>query len=183
MKSIYLLSMAVLALFAGQAAAQMTRPTYGPDQAKLSFLVGQYTTTSTITMRDNTTTSTGFVKTHWGLDSMFVFVSSEESNPNMGSYKGFGVLGYDSRNDDYALTMFNSFGFRTEFKGQFSGDTLTLKSQIETPRGTFNQKMVWFKEGQKLRMLVYGDFGEGYSLMVDETATPATAVETKKAEK
>lgn len=172
MKKVPILITAVLALASSQVFAQMTRPTFGPDQAKLSFITGRYATSSQITMGENSSTSTGTIKAHWGLDSMFVFISSEEKNEAMGSYRSFGILGYNMRDDEYDLTMFNNFGFRTDFKGNFSGDTLTLSAKIETPRGTFKQKMLWFKEGRNLRQLVYGDFGQGYSLMVDETATP-----------
>lgn len=182
MRQLYFVLIAAFVFSIGQfseASAQMMRPVFGPKQEKLSFLLGKFTTESKITMGENTMSGNGYMHIRRRLDSMFVFITSEENNSRMGSYKSFGVLGYDSRDSEYVLTMFNNFGFQSEFKGGFSGDTLELSSQIETPRGTFNQKMDWFKEGTGLRLLVYNDFGQGYTLMVDETAKPAP--ETKKA--
>lgn len=156
----------------GTASAQMTRPQFGPKLEKLSFLLGSYKTESKITMGPNSSTGSGYTTARRGLDSMFVFISSRETNSSMGSYRSFGVLGYNSTTSEYVLTMFNIFGSRSEFKGNFSGDTLSLAATINTPRGTFKQRMDWFKEGENLRLLIYGDFGQGYTLMVDETATP-----------
>ncbi len=157
----------------GSFSAQMTKPSFGPELARLSFIVGHYTTKTNVMMEDNTSIGDGTIKAHWGLDSMFVFYSSEEKNPALGSYKGFGVLGYNSENSQYVLTMFNNFGDRPEYKGNFAGDTLTMSAKIQSPQGPFDQKMKWFKDGNNVRLLIYTDFGQGYSLMVDQTATPA----------
>jgi len=160
------------------ASAQMIKPTFGPELAKLSFIIGHFTTQTRIVMGDNTSTGTGTIKAHWGLDSMFVFFSAEEKNAALGTYKGFGILGYDSENQQYLLTMFNNFGDRPEYKGNFVGDTLTMTAKVQSPQGPFDQQMKWFKDGNIVRLLIYTDFGQGYTLVVDQRAT-ALADSTK----
>jgi hypothetical protein len=164
---------AAISIMSSQAIAQMAKPSFSPELAKLSFIVGHFTTQTRIMMGDNLSNGTGTIKAHWGLDSMFVLYSSEESNAALGSYKGFGVLGYDSENGQYVLHMFNNFGDRPEYKGNFVGDTLTMSAKIETPQGPFDQRMKWFKEGNDVRLLIFTDFGQGYSLIVDQTAMPS----------
>jgi hypothetical protein len=163
----------VITIASVQAFAQMTKPSFGPELAKLSFLLGHFATRTHIMMGENTSDGTGTIKAHWGLDSMFVLYSTEEINPALGSYKGFGVLGYDPQNEQYVLTMFNNFADRQEYKGRFVGDTLTMTAKIENPQGPFDQEMKWFKDGKDVRLLIFNDFGQGYSLMVDQTASPA----------
>ena len=160
-----------IAMITGQTFAQMIKPTFGPELAKLSFLVGHFTTRTSIMMGDNSSNGTGTIKAHWALDSMFVLFSTEEENAALGSYKGFGALGYYSQNSQYVLSMFNNFGERPEYKGNFVGDTLTLATKIESSQGSMDQQMKWFKDGSNVRLLIFTDFGQGYSLVVDQTAT------------
>lgn len=165
----------------GSASAQMTKPQFGPKQQKLSFLLGNFKTESKMTMGPNSSTGTGYQTAHFGLDSLFVFISARETTSTMGSYRSFGVLGYNSRASQYELSMFNNFGFQTQYKGDFSGDTLVMSASIETPNGTFKQRMKWFKEGKNLRYLIYGDFGGGgYQLIVDQTGTPVAGGKVKE---
>ncbi len=157
----------------GAASAQMMRPQFGPNQQKLSFLLGRYKTESQMTMGGNSSTRSGYQTGRYGLDSLYVFISSSESGSAMGSFRSFGVLGYNSRSSEYELSMFNTFGFNMQYKGNFSGDTLIMSGSLETQNGTFKQRIKWFKEGNNLRYLMYGDFGgNGYQLMVDETGKP-----------
>lgn len=165
----------------GNASAQMMRPQFGPNQQKLSFLLGNYKTESKMTMGPNSSTGTGYEAAHFGLDSLFVFISARETTSAMGSFESFGVLGYNPRTSQYELSLFNNFGFQTQCKGDFSGDTLVMSASIETPNGTFKQRMKWFKEGKNLRYLIYGDFGgQGYRLMVDQTGTPVPGGKVKE---
>lgn len=164
---------AAIAIMSGQLHAQMIKPTFSAELAKLSFIVGKFTTQTRVTTGVNTSNGAGTIKAHWGLDSMFVLFSSEEKNALLGSYKGFGVLGYDSRNVQYVLSMFNNFGDRPEYKGNFVGDTLTMTAKVETAQGPFDQQLKWYKDGENVRLLVFTDFGQGYSLVVDQTATPS----------
>lgn len=166
----------ILAMITGQAFAQMMKPSFGPELAKLGFLTGHFTTQTKIMMDPNSTegsVGTGSSMIHWGLDSMFIFISEEENNPAMGIYKGFGVLGYDSQQNQYVLSMYNNFADRPQYKGSFAGDTLTLTTNVETPQGPFTQQLKWYKEGNNVRLQIFNDMGQGYVLMVDQTATPA----------
>ncbi len=171
MKRIVLLVAGTLVVLFGQTFAQMTKPSFGPELAKLSFLVGHFSTQSKMTMGDNSANGTGMMKAHWGLDSMFVLFSTEEQNPAMGTYKGFGVLGYDSQNNQYVLSMYNNFADRPEYKGTFVGDTLVMSSKIESPQGPFDQQIKWYKDGSSVKLLVLNDFGQGYAVMLEQTAT------------
>lgn len=164
---------ATFAMMTAPTFAQMQKPSFGPERAKLSFIVGHFKTQTRVMMGDNSSSGTGTIKAHWGLDSMFVLYSSEEMNEAFGTYKGFGVLGYDSQNGQYMLSMFNNFGDRPAYKGNFAGDTLTMTAKIEAPQGPFDQQMKWFKDGNNVKLLIFNDFGEGYALMVDQTATPS----------
>lgn len=179
MKKQIILAAAAVVVLSGQIFAQMTKPTFGPELAKLSFIVGHFTTKTNVMMGDNTSTGAGTIKAHWGLDSVFVFYSTEEKNAALGSYKGFGVLGYNSESNQYVLTMFNNFGDRPEYKGNFFGDTLIMSAKIQSPQGPFDQKMKWFKDGDNVRLLVYTDFGQGSSLVVDQTATADSTKESQ----
>jgi len=169
-KQLALLAAAIL-ISSGQTFAQMIKPSFSPELAKLSFAIGNFTTQTHLMMGDNQSNGTGTIKAHWGLDSMFVLYSSEEVNPALGSYKGLGVLGYDTEKGQYFLYMFNNFGDRPEYTGKFVGDTLTLSAKIQTPQGPFDQQLKWFKEGNDARLLIFTDFGQGYSLIIDQKAT------------
>ncbi|MFZ1080823.1 MAG: hypothetical protein WAO19_02735 [Candidatus Kryptoniota bacterium] len=170
MKKQIALIAAAIAMTTCPSFAQMIKPAFGPELAKLSFLVGRFTTQTRITMNANSSNGMGTIKAHWGLDSMFVLFSTEESNPALGSYKGFGVIGYNSQNAQYVLSMFNNFGDRPEYKGNFVGDTLIMSAKIESPQGSVDQQLKWYKDGNNVRLLVFNDMGQGYSLMVDQTA-------------
>ena len=171
-RSIILLGVAVTMLPI-LASAQMVKPSFGPELAKLSFIVGHFTTVTHIMMGDNTSEGAGTIKAHWGLDSMFVMFASQETNAGLGSYKGFGVLGYNSADQKYMLTMFNNFGDRPEYKGTFAGDTLVMTGKVENPQGAFDQELKWFKDGDAVRLQVYNDFGQGYTIIVDQKAKPS----------
>jgi len=169
------ISFAIIVI-ASQASAQMMKPAFGPELAKLSFLTGNFTTQTRVTIDPGSsggTTGSGTIRAHWGLDSMFVFLSSQENNPALGIYKGFGVLGYDSPNDQYTLTMFNNFADHPEYTGHFVGDTLMLFSKVASPQGSFDQQLKWFRDGNNVRLQIFNDFGQGYSLMIDQAATPS----------
>ena len=174
MKTFCIAISAMVVLGASSLHAQMTRATFGPEQQKLSFLVGTFTTSTEILMRDNNTTSNGHMKAYWGLDSLFVFMSASEETPAMGRFENFGVLGYDSQKDEYVLSMFNNYGTRPQFTGHFVGDTLVMRSHMETPRGPLDQEIRWYSSDKVVRMQVLNDFGQGSVLMVDQTLTPAT---------
>lgn len=175
MSKYFALSVTVIALLAVQSQCQMAKPVFGPELAKLSFLTGHFSTQTKVYMDPNSgepIVGSGTSTLRWGLDSMFVFLDATENNPGLGQYKGFGILGYESRSGKYVLTMYNNFGDRPEYTGVFSGDTLTMSSNISTPEGPFVQSLKWFKEGNNVRLQVFNDMGQGSMLSIDQIATP-----------
>ena len=168
-------------LFAGfaQLAAQgmMQKPGPGPERAKLSFLTGSFTTETRMPagpMNPEEVVAPGKSTLAYGVDSMFILLDDQSDNPVLGKYKAHGVLGYNPRDKKYTLSMYNNFGDAPQYKGTFSGDTLVLTSKVEFPGGSFDQKLVWYKDGTKVRLKGYNDMGQGPSLVIDQTASPVT---------
>ncbi|HTR82248.1 MAG TPA: DUF1579 family protein [Bacteroidota bacterium] len=159
-----------------QDAPAFQAPGPGPERAKLGFLIGNFTTETHIMpspMSEKETVGKGNSNLAWGVDSMFVLMNDQSLNPMMGNYKAHGVLGYDMREKKYILSMFNNFGDNPQYRGTMNGDTLTLTSKINFPQGSFDQKLVWFKEGNNVRLKIFNDMGDGYTLVIDQTATPS----------
>jgi hypothetical protein len=182
MKEIFTTMVAVFAMNATSIFAQdsspFQRPAPGPERAKLSFLVGRFTTEIHLMpspMSDRETVGKGTSSMMWGVDSMYILLDDQSENPVLGSYKAHGVLGYNMRENKYVLSMFNNFGDNPQYRGSMSGDTLTLSSKVEFPGGSFDQKLVWFKEWNKIRLKIYNDMGDGSSLVIDQTATSMPA--------
>lgn len=152
-----------------------------PEQAKLSFLVGTFTTETQVMpgpMSPKGSKGTGSSILTWGLDSMFVMLDEQSMNPVFGNYKGHGMLGFNKREGKYVLSMFNNFGDTPQYRGNFSGDTLTLTTKVEFPHGAFEQKLVWFKESNTVRLKIFNDMGKGPMLTIDQTYVPS--VQTNK---
>jgi len=163
------------------ASAQFERPAFGPEQAKLAFLVGSFTTATHIppsAMAPDGADGKGTSNAEWGLDSMFVILDEQSSTGFLGNYKGHGVLGFDRRDGKYSLSMFNNFGDTPQYRGNFSGDTLVLMTKVDYPNGSFDQKLVWYQENKMVRLKVYNDMGTGFVLSIEETSTPS--VDSKK---
>jgi hypothetical protein len=108
----------------------------------------------------------------WGLDSMFVFYEEQSVNPLLGTYKGFGVLGYDPGEKLYVLSMYNNFGDRPQYRGAFSGDTLILSTRVPARSGAFDQKILWYRLGDAIRLEVLNDKGSGFVPVIEETSRP-----------
>lgn len=174
-------AMAVSLLFAQEKqTAQppaMKRPGPGPERARLSILVGNFTTETRIPpsrMFKNGSTGTGTSIIGWGLDSMFLTVDEQSINPVLGNYKGHGILGYEPQEKQYILSMFNNFGDHPQYRGSFIGDTLVLSAAIPMAGRSFEQKLEWFRDGAIVRLLIFNDFGEGMKLVIDQKATPSS---------
>ena len=158
-----------------QDASPFQRPGPGPEQAKLAFLVGTFTTETRVMpspMSPNGGAGKGTSMVTWGLDSMFLMIDEQSVNQIFGKYKGHGLLGFDRREGKYVLSMFNNFGDTPKYRGSFSGDTLILSTKVEFPGGSFNQRLVWFKENNTIRLKIFNDMGEGFTLTIDESSTP-----------
>ncbi len=108
----------------------------------------------------------------WALDSVFLSIEEQSLNSLFGQYKGHGMLGFDSQLHQYVLSMFNNFGDHPTYHGNFSGDTLVLQTKVPAPRGSFDQKLLWYKDGEAVKLRVLNDLGKGFVLVVDQTATP-----------
>jgi hypothetical protein len=144
-------------------------------QARLSFLVGTFTTESRILpgpMVPKEAVGKGTSSGKWGLDSMFVFYEEQSVNPLLGTYKGFGVLGYDPGEKLYVLSMYNNFGDRPQYRGSFSGDTLILNARVPARSGAFDQRILWYKQGEAIRLEVLNDKGTGFVPVIEETSRP-----------
>jgi len=157
------------------ASPAMKRPGPGPERLRLSYLVGEFSTSTRIMTgrpgaKDLPGTGTSSIR--WGLDSMFLFIDDESVNPMMGHYKGFGVLGVDPAGSQYTLSMYNNFGDRPEYRGAFSGDTLVMSGTVPYPGGAFDQKISWFSEGNTVHLKVFNNMGKGFVQVIDQIARP-----------
>jgi hypothetical protein len=110
---------------------------------------------------------------------MFLFVDEQSINSLLGNYKGHGMLGYDLQEKQYVLSMFTNFGDHPQYRGSFVGDTLVLTTKVSAPRGSFDQKLQWFRDGNTVRLRILNDFGQGLKLVIDQTATPSSGAAKK----
>ncbi len=159
-------------LLAVQAYAQ--KPAPDPDRARLGFLVGSFVTETKIQPNQqipNGGTGKGTSVISWALDSMFLSIDQKGSNTVFGQYKGHGMLGYDRQARQYVLSMFNNWGDRLVYTGTFAGDTLVLTTKVPMPGMTFDQKLLWYKAGETIKLKVYNDIGKGSELALEETST------------
>ena len=149
----------------------------GVERAKAAFLVGSFATT--ITFAPNPAmpkgvTGTGTSVIAYTLDSLFLSIEDQSVNDLFGHYKAHGMLGFDAQQRQFVLSMFNNFGDHPTYHGNFVGDTLVLQTKVEAPRGSFDQQLRWYKEGETVRLRVLNDFGKGFLPVLDQTATPAS---------
>jgi hypothetical protein len=104
---------------------------------------------------------------------MFLFVDERTVNPVLGSYKGFGLLGYDPNEKQYVLSMFNNFGDHPQYRGTFAGDTLVLSTKVPAPGKPFDQQVRWYTERGTVHLDVLNDTGEGFIPVMRQLARPA----------
>jgi hypothetical protein len=160
-------------------ASAFNKPGAGPERTRLSFLVGSYTTETHVLpgpMVKEEAVGKGTSVISWGLDSMFLFIDERSVNPLLGNYQGFGVLGYDPREKQYVLSMYNNYGDTPQYRGGFSGDTLSLSTTVRMPGVTFVQKIQWCTEGTAVRLRVLNDKGQGFVSVIEQWARPASGV-------
>ncbi len=194
MKKIVLLLAALLLTIAlSQAQEQkqeqapaMPRPKFGPELAKLSFLVGDFTTETAIQpnpMMPNGSTGKGRSTLKWGLDSMFLIIEETSQSALLGNYKGQGLLTYDRQEKQYVLSMFNNFGDHPVYKGDFNGDTLVLETDVPIPGGSFKQKLMWYRDKKNVRLQIMNNMGTGFMPVIEQTYTPAAEYPQQKPKK
>jgi hypothetical protein len=144
--------------------------------SQLQFLVGKFTTETIIPpgrMAPKGATGKGTSVIAWALDSAFLMIDMEGINSVFGRYLGHGMLGFDAQSKEYVLSMFNNFGDRPSYKGTIAGDTLVLATRVPMPGHPFDQKLLWFKEGETVKLKVINDAGKGFELVTEETARRA----------
>ena len=177
---------AAAALFAQEQppAAGMAppKPKFGPELARLSFLVGNFTC-------ENRTYDTPMGKggpgkgrnmNRWGLDSLFMMANYEGTMAGMGNYEGHGMFTYDAPAGQYKCWWFDNFGNHSEYTGNFVGDTLALESEMQTPQGPLKERIMWHPEGKKVKFRMVWDMGQGPMPVMEETATPSGAATRRK---
>ena len=161
-------------LFA-QNKSPFQRPGAGPERAKLAFLAGSFNTETHLSASrtsPNGSVGKGSSSITWAVDSMYLLLDDQSLDQAMGQYRAHGVLGYNAREGKYTLAMFNNFGDTPRYTGSFIGDTLVMTSKVEFPGGSFDQKLVWFKDGKNLRLKIYNDMGKGAMMAIDQIQTP-----------
>ena len=127
----------------------------GIERARLNFLVGNFTTETSIPAgraAPNGATGKGTTVVAWALDSMFLVIDEQSTNSLFGQFKGHGVLGYDPHTQKFMLSMFNNFGDHPSYTGTFVEDTLMLETTVALPGRSFEQKVVWYKAGDAVKL-------------------------------
>lgn len=183
MRKTIAVTFALLSILSSSLIAQGASPLqkFSPEQAKLSFLIGTFTTETQVMpgpMSPTGSKGAGTSVLTWSLDSMFVALDEQSINPVFGNYKGRGMLGFNKREGKYVLSMFNNFGDAPQYRGNFSGDTLILTTKVEFPGRSFEQRLVWFKDNNAVRLMIFNDMGKGPVQTIDQTYIPAA--QTKK---
>lgn len=160
----------VLTLVFSQATAQ--------DRSKLNFLVGNFVTEVTMPPGPSMpkgATGKGSSAIVWALDSTVLLIDEHSVNSLFGRYEGHGVLCFDAQTRQFELFMFNNFGDHPSYKGDFVGDTLMLETKVPMPAHPFDQRLLWYREGNVVKLKVMNNPGNGFVLAVDQTATPISA--------
>lgn len=185
---IYLAKIAIMtiAFIFGQSTNQgqtnsdsstIQKPPSGTELARVEFLVGTFSTVTYIPPPPSMSkgaTGKGTSVIAWALDSMFLSIEEQSVNSLFGHYKAHGMLGFDSQTHQFVLSMFNNFGDHPTYHGNFAGDTLVLQTKVSAPRGAFDQKLLWYKDGEAVQLRVLNDVGKGFLLVVEQTATPVS---------
>jgi len=82
------------------------------------------------------------------------------------------MLGFDVPSQQFVLSMFNNFGDHPTYRGKFHGDTLVLETKVPLPRRPFDQRLVWYKDGDAVKPQVLNDLGKGFVPALEQTAIP-----------
>ncbi|HLG93633.1 MAG TPA: DUF1579 family protein [candidate division Zixibacteria bacterium] len=158
------------------------KPKFGPELAKLSFLVGNFTSEniSYDTPMGKGGPGKGRNMNRWGLDSLYVMANYEGTMAALGDYKGHGMFTYDVQSQQYKCWWFDNHGNQSEYTGNFIGDTLALESELVTPQGSLKERIRWHREGKKVKFRMVWDMGQGPVPVMEETAIPSGATTGRK---
>jgi hypothetical protein len=186
MKDVATIIIVTMALLFGVSPAQgqntsdsstVQKQSPATQRARVEFLAGTFATATNMPPPPSMSkgaTGKGTSVISWTLDSMFLSIDEQSVNSLFGHYKGYGMLGFDAQTGQFVLSMFNNFGDHPIYHGNFIGDTLTLQTNVPAPKGTFDQKLLWYKDGDTVKMRVLNDFGKGYFPVLEQTATPVS---------
>jgi len=180
------LPLIVLVLISGLAETQeqkseqkgaMPKPKFGPELAKLAFLVGNFSTENIAydTPMGKGGPGKGRNMNRWDLDSMYVIVNYQGEIATMGHYEGHGMITFDWQSSQYKCWWFDNYGNHSEYTGSFTGDTLSMEGGFATPAGNVKERIMWHPEGKKFKFLTTWDMGQGPMPVMAETATPSGA--------
>lgn len=158
------------------------KPKFGPELARLSFLAGNFSSESMAhpSPMGNGGPGKGRNVNGWDLDSLFLVFNYEGELAGLGGYKGKGMLTHDGRDGRYKCWWFDNFGSSNLYQGGFAGDTLVLEGEIPLPQGVLKEKIMWHPEGKKFKFRLFQDWGQGFNLSMEETATPSGAKAGRK---
>ncbi len=182
-KVLFLLTAGFLLVSAARLWAQEQKPAgetmppmpkFGPELAKLSFLAGNFRTENVAHPSPMSKGGPGKGRNmnRWELDSLFLLFNYEGEIAGLGRYKAKGMFTYDGTDRLYKCWWFDSFGSNALYQGNFIGDTLVLEGEIPLPQGTLKEKIMWHPEGKKFKFRMQQDWGQGFNLSMEETATP-----------
>jgi hypothetical protein len=153
------------------------KPVMSAERGRIEFLVGNFATATHIPpspAMPKGATGKGTSVITWALDSKFLSIEEQSFNSLFGQYKGHGMLGFDSQTHQYVLSMFNNFGDHPTYQGNFVGDTLILQTKVQAPRGSFDQKLQWYKDGEAVKLRVLNDLGKGLVVVLEQSSTPVS---------
>jgi hypothetical protein len=167
----------IMVFFSGLSTTDGQAVSDSSTRARVGFLVGNFAIATYIPptpkMQKGVTGKGASVIT-WALDSMFLAIEDESVNPLFGRYKAHGMLGFESQTHQFVLSMFNNFGDHPVYHGNFVGDTLVLQTKIPAPKGSFDQQLRWYKDGEAVKLKILNDSGKGFLLILEQTATPVS---------
>ncbi len=138
----------IILLSVTSALAQPPMPKPGPENKKLEYFVGNWTSEGEmkpspmgpggkVSMKEDSTLMEG---------GFFVVIRSTFTSAAMGNGGGLSIMGYDPAEKIYTYSEFNSWGEANHSKGTVDGDTWTWLSDVKagpkTMKGRFTMKIV-----------------------------------------
>jgi hypothetical protein len=127
MKRNILLSTIIVGLLAYVASAQNPgqMPQPGPEQKRLQYFAGTWTTEFEMKAEGGKATATDRTQM---MPGGFFAVTHTEGKSSMGEMHEVAIMGYDSDAKVYTYDSYNNFGEAEHFKGSVQGDTWTWTS-------------------------------------------------------
>ncbi|MGO9862440.1 MAG: DUF1579 family protein [Terriglobales bacterium] len=162
-------------LLAAAAFAQMEPMKPGPEQQKLNYFVGNWTSEGDL--KPGPMGPGGKVTSNddnqWMDGGFFVVFHATFKITGMGGGTGLAFMGYDPQEKVYTYDEFNSMGEATHSKGTFDGDTWSwandMKMGPQTMKARYSMKIV-SPTSYTFKFEVSPD-GTNWTLVMDGKAT------------